>query len=319
MGAANGPRIVSLLPSATEIVAGLGLADHLVGRSHECDFPAEVEALPVVSDTKIKPGGSSREIDQRVQTIVAQGLAVYKVHTDLLRELRPDFVLTQTQCAVCAVTPADVENALCEWTGATPTMISLEPDTLDDLWGEIRRVGDALDVAATADKLVATLRGRLETIAQKAASLPRPTVADLDWMDPLIAGGNWMPELIETAGGENLFGQRGEHSPPLDWATLAARDPDVILLHPCGFKIEQSIADLESLTGHPQWHQLRAVREGRAYILDGHHFFNRPGPRLVESTEIIAEILHPEAFDFGHRGTGWVAVDDLPASRSRSA
>ncbi len=319
MAAAGGPRIVSLLPSATEIVAGLGLTDRLVGRSHECDFPAEVERLPVVSDTKIQPGGSSREIDQRVQTIVAEGLAVYKVHTELLRELKPDFVLTQTQCAVCAVTPADVEQALCTWTDATPALISLEPDTLDDLWHEIRRVGEALNVTTAADELVATLKTRLAAIAAKTARLPRPTVADLDWMDPLIAGGNWMPELIETAGGENLFGRRGEHSPPLDWTALEARDPDVILLHPCGFKIEQTIADLESLTGNPQWHQLRAVREGRAYILDGHHFFNRPGPRLVESTDIIAEILHPDACDFGHRGQGWIGVDDLPAPRERSA
>jgi iron complex transport system substrate-binding protein len=307
----NSPRIISLLPSATEIVAALGFVDHLVGRSHECDFPLGVEKLPVCSSTEIPAQGTSYEIDERVKEIVAEGLSVYRVDVDRLRELRPDFILTQTQCAVCAVTPRDLEQALCTWTGAQPAIISLEPNNLDDAWNDIRRVGDALGVLPRAEQLIESLIKRLTAIYEEARTAPsRPTVAAIEWLGPLMAGGNWMPELIEIAGGTSLFARAGEHSNWLDWATLVEADPEVILLLPCGFKIAQTIRDLNLLTENPAWANLRAVQQGRVYLIDGHHFFNRPGPRLVESAEIVAEILHPERFNFGHRGTGWISTDD---------
>ena len=311
----NSPRIISLLPSATEIAAALGFGDHLVGRSHECDFPPSVESLPICSSTKIPADGTSYEIDERVKEIVAEGLSVYRVDVDLLRELRPDFILTQTQCAVCAVTPRDLEQALCAWTGAQPTMVSLEPNNLDDVWNDFRRVGDALGVSARAEELIDSLNKRLAAMRGEARRAPsRPTVGAIEWLGPLMAGGNWMPELIEIAGGRSLFAQPGQHSPWLDWATLTEADPEIILLLPCGFKIAQTIRDLNLLTENPAWANLRAVKQGRVYAIDGHHFFNRPGPRLVESAEIVAEILHPELFDFEHRGTGWIPIDALQES-----
>jgi iron complex transport system substrate-binding protein len=306
----NSPRIISLLPSATEIVAALGFGDHLVGRSHECDFPSGVEKLPACSSTKVPVQGTSREIDARVKDIVADGLSVYRVDVERLRELRPNLILTQTQCAVCAVTPRDLEQALCTWTGAQPAMVSLEPNDLSDVWNDIRRVGEALGVRSQAEELIGLLTNRLAAIREQTRNLPRPSVAAIEWLDPLMAGGNWMPELIEIAGGRSLFAGAGEHSPWLDWGRLTEADPDVIVLLPCGFKIEQTIRDLNLLRKNPAWADLRAVKEGRVYAIDGHHFFNRPGPRLVESAEIVAEILHPGRFAFGHRGTGWISLSD---------
>lgn len=302
-------RIVSLLPSATEIVAAVGMAEQLVGRSHQCDFPPQVRHLPALSETKVRLDGASRDIDRRVNEIIAQGVSVYRVDADRLRALRPDVIVTQTQCAICAVTPGDLEDALCEWTGMAPALVSLEPNDLSDVWGDMRKVGLALGVDAAAERAIAALQGRLAAIRETAdRAAYKPTVAAIEWIDPLMAGGNWMPELIEAAGGQSLFATPGQHSPWLDWRALAAADPDVILLLPCGFTIEQSLADLPLLQGRPEWSSLSAVRRGQVYVIDGHHYFNRPGPRLVESAEMIAEILHPDRFAFGHEGRGWVRL-----------
>ena len=219
------PRIISLLPSATEIVAALGFGDHLVGRSHECDFPPGVEKLPACSSTKVPVQGTSYEIDERVKEIVAEGLSVYRVDVERLRELRPDLILTQTQCAVCAVTPRDLEQALCTWTGAQPAMVSLEPNNLDDVWNDIRRVSEALGVPSRAEELIDSLIQRLDAIREQARDLSRPRVAAIEWLGPLMSGGNWMPELIEIAGGRSLFARAGEHSNWLEWATLIEADP----------------------------------------------------------------------------------------------
>lgn len=301
-------RIVSLLPSATEIVAALGLAHRLVGRSHQCDFPTGVAALPALSSTKIRTDRPSGDIDAQVNEILATAVSVYDVDADTLRALRPDVILTQTQCAICAVTPADLEAALCQWTGSAPRLVSLEPNDLSDVWADIRKVGAALGAQAAADQVIEGLQARLRALSRQVAPRPRPTVAALEWFEPLMAGGNWMPELIEAAGGRPLFAQAGQHSPWLDWNALADADPDVILLLPCGFTLDQSLADLPALTAHPLWPGLGAVREGQVYAIDGHHYFNRPGPRLVESAEIVAEILHPDTSDFGHRGKAWVRL-----------
>jgi iron complex transport system substrate-binding protein len=245
-----------------------------------------------------------------VKAIVAEGLSVYRVDVERLRELQPDLILTQTQCAVCAVTPRDLEDALCAWTGAPPAMLSLEPNNLDDVWNDVRRVGEALGVQPRAEELIDSLGQRLTAIREQTNALSRPTVAAIEWLGPLMAGGNWMPELIDMAGGRSLFARPGEHSDWLDWASLIEADPEVILLVPCGFKIAQTIRDLNLLTENPAWENLRAVRQRRVFLIDGHHFFNRPGPRLVESAEIAAEILHPDRFNFGHRGTGWIQIDE---------
>ncbi|MGA0607309.1 cobalamin-binding protein [Phenylobacterium sp. VNQ135] len=305
-------RIVSLLPSATEIVAALGLAHRLVGRSHQCDFPAGVARLPALSSTKIRTDRTSAEIDAQVNEILRSAVSVYDVDTETLKALKPNVILTQTQCAICAVTPADLEAALCSWprgdSGLAPALVSLEPNDLADVWGDIRKVAAALNAQAAGEAAIAGLQARLAALSAQVAGRPRPTVAALEWFEPLMAGGNWMPELIEAAGGRPLFAQAGQHSPWLSWEDLAAADPDVILLLPCGFRLEESLADLPALQRHPLWPGLKAVREARVYAIDGHHYFNRPGPRLVESAEITAEILHPQACDFGWEGRAWVRL-----------
>lgn len=298
-------RIVSLLPSATEVAVALGFEDALVGRSHECDFPPAIAALPPLTSTKLEKGLGSRAIDDRVQAIVSQGLSVYAVDAEQLRALQPDFILTQTQCAVCAVTPDDLTEALDRWSGAPPTLLSLAPDDMNDVWGDFARVGAALGVPDRAAEVVATLQARLTSLAEASAALTRPTVAAIEWIDPLMAAGNWVPELITAAGGDPLFAAAGQHSPWLEWDALAAADPDVIVLMPCGFQIPQTLSELAPLLDHPVWATLSAVRANRVYAADGHHFFNRPGPRLVESAEILAEIIHPAHFTFGHEGRGW--------------
>lgn len=307
-------RIVSLLPSATEIAVALGLGEHLVGRSHECDWPPEVAALPALSSSKIKPGMRSAEIDRTCAQIVRDGLSVYSVDADKLRALKPDVILTQTQCAVCAVTPRDLEQALADWTGEAPTLVSLAPDTLSDVWDDHRRVG-----AATGRDAEAVVRGLQEQLAALSASLTgeRPTVAAIEWIDPLMAAGNWIPELIEIAGGQPLLAAAGQHSPFIGFDDLAAADPDVIVLMPCGFRIGQSLSEIDALTGQPGWAELSAVRSGRVFVADGHHYFNRPGPRLVESAEILAECLGTRPTN-DHRGRGWVwATPVVVASKAK--
>lgn len=299
-------RIVSLIASSTEMVCALGKGDELVGRSHECDHPAWVRSLPSVTAPKFPTDGTSYEIDQRVKAIVQEGLAVYRVDAEKLEALRPDVILTQSQCEVCAVSTKDVEAAVCNIIGSRPKIVSLEPNGLEDVWRDFRKVAAALEVPERGEELVARSQARMAAIAERARALDaRPTVALLEWIDPLMAAGNWMPTLCEQAGGVPLFGEAGRHSPWMTWDELYARDPEVIVALPCGFDIARTRQELAVLTKRPEWPRLRAVRGERAFVADGNQFFNRPGPRLVESLEILAELLHPGAFDFGHRGTAW--------------
>jgi iron complex transport system substrate-binding protein len=300
------PRIVSLIASATEIVCALGLEDQLVGRSHECDFPPSVCHLPVCTAPKFDVHGSSREIDGRVKSVLQAATSVYRVDEDLLQRLRPDVVLTQSQCEVCAVSLSDVEAALGEWVGTRPLVLSLAPNRLADIWEDIRLVAEMLEVPATGEGLVGRLGERMWAVELDAVRLrQRPTMACLEWTDPLMAAGNWVPELVEMAGGTNLFGVAGAHSPWMTWEQLRDRDPEVIVSLPCGFDLAKTRTETIALQHHSEWSQLRAVRDGRVAVADGNQYFNRPGPRVVESLEILAEILHPHAFDFGHRGTAW--------------
>ncbi len=299
-------RIVSLIASATEIVCALGYEDQLVGRSHECDYPPSVARLPVCTEPKFNTLGTSYEIDQRVKNILADALSVYRVHADKLKELQPDVIVTQSHCEVCAVSLRDVEQALCSWIDSRPQLVSLEPHALSDVWGDIRRVAEALGNSERGDELVGRLKRRISAILEKARGLPqRPTVACIEWIDPLMAAGNWMPELVAIAGGVNLFGSAGKHSPWMTWEQLRQEDPEVIVVLPCGFDIRRSREEMPALTEKPDWTDLQAVRGRRLCLTDGNQFFNRPGPRLAESLEILAEILHPAVFHFGHEGTGW--------------
>lgn len=306
------PRVVSLIASATEIVAALGCEDMLVGRSHECDWPVTVTLLPQVSRPLFPVNRSSRGIDIAVKERVKLALSIYEVNAELLKALEPDVIITQTQCAVCAVTPADVERAACRMTDRPLRVVALEPNTLGDVWESVRTVAAALVVPERGESLVGALGGRVRAIAVRAAARgPKPTVANVEWIEPLMSAGNWMPELVELAGGVNLFGEAGKHSPWMTWDALVARDPEVLVVSPCGFGIARTLEEMPLLAKRPEWPRLRAVREGRVYVVDGNAYFHRPGPRLVESLEILAEILWPAEFRFGHRGTGFVRYDAL--------
>jgi len=300
-------RIATLIASATEIVCALGCRGQLVGRSHECDFPPDVRDMPVLTEPKFQLDGTSYQIDQRVKALVQEGTSVYRVFADKLAELEPDVLVTQDQCEVCAASLADVEAALCDWAGRPMRIVSLKPDSLADIWGDIRKVAGALAIDARGEQLVSDLRARMRKVSEEAAKQPdRPRVACVEWVDPLMAAGNWVPELVEMAGGENLFGEAGKHAPWMSWEELAEADPDVIVVLPCGYDIARSLQDMPLLEAKPGWRDLRAVREGRVAVADGNQYFNRPGPRVAESLEIMAEICHPDALDYGHGGNGWV-------------
>jgi iron complex transport system substrate-binding protein len=298
-------RIVSLIPSATEIVCALGFADQLVGRSHECDYPLWVEKLPICSQPKFVPE-SSREIDEYVRKMVHDALSIYQINSDRLKQLEPDLIITQSQCEVCAVSLEDVERATCEWLNIDAHIVSLEPNGLDDVFEDVRQVASALGVPERGDQQIETMRGCMADIAKQTSTIAdKPTVACLEWLDPLMSSGNWMPSLVEMAGGVNLFGKPDKHSPRLPWEDLQAADPDVIICLPCGFSMQRGKRDLPILQAMPGWNDLKAVREQQVYLTDGHQYFNRPGPRLVDSLEILAEIIHPEHFHFDHEGLGW--------------
>lgn len=306
------PRIVSLIASATEIVAALGMGRCLVGRSHECDYPPEVLALPACSEPKIDVHGTSREIDERVKSLAGEAISVYRVFPDLLRKLEPTHIITQTQCEVCAVSLKDVERAMAEVIGQQPKIVALAPLSLADVWTDIRNVGTALGVDQNANCLLRRIENDFNALsAQVAAAGRRPSIACLEWIDPLMSAGNWVPELVEIAGGKNLLGTAGTHSPWLTWDELTACDADVIAVMPCGFDICRTRQEMPTLSGDPRWKALRAVREGRVFLTDGNQFFNRPGPRLLESARILGEILHPDLCDPTLCGTGWEPADGI--------
>ena len=297
------PRIVSLIPSGTEIVAALGLVDRLVGRSHECDFPPGVERLPACTRPAFDTGGASRDIDSRVRALLREALTIYDLDTQALGRLRPTHIVTQDQCAVCAVDLAEVEAAVATLAGCEARVISHHPKLLADVWADIERTGAALGV--DGGPVAAGLAARVDAIAAKTADLRPRTVVCIEWCDPLMAAGNWVPEMVRLAGGEDLLGKSGEHAPTLAWDAFAAADAEVLVFMPCGYGLARTRQDAEMLARRPAWRGLRAARSGEVYVTDGNRYFNRPGPRLVESVEILAEILHPELFSFGHEGTGW--------------
>ena len=295
-------RVVSLIASSTEIVHALGAGECLVGRSHECDYPDTVKRLPSVTQPKFATDGESYEIDERIKAIVQEGLSVYHVDADRLNDLHPDVVITQMQCEVCAVSERDVVDALRTYSHELPQVVSLRPNSLADVWSDIERVAEALGCSAEGDRLIRSMQQSMARVAKLTQTLPsRPTVACIEWIDPLMAAGNWMPELVAMAGGINVFGEAGKHSPWLSWDALRAADPDVILVSPCGYDVDTTQREMSSLVARPGWNDLRAVRTGRVAIADGNQYFHRPGPRLVDSLEILAAILHPEAVLTTHR------------------
>ena len=293
MSSAN--RIVSLLPGSTEIVCALGLRNCLVGVSHECDYPSDVVRVPVLTEPKLNPQATSGAIEARVRELVQEGLSIYRINTEALKSLQPDLIITQDQCEVCAVPLREVEEAVRCVLSSDVKVVSLKPQRLRDIWEDISRVAAVTGREESAEELLKGLKRRLWKLEQKTRHLARPKVACLEWLDPLITAGNWIPELVSIAGGECTLAEAGEHSTKLAWESLVEYQPDVIVLMPCGFKIAQTQAELPGFTARPQWQALSAVQNNKVFIVDGNAYLNRSGPRIVDSAEILAEILHPDA------------------------
>jgi len=312
-------RIISLLASATEMIYQLGCLDQLVGRSHECDYPPEVQSLPVVSKVQIDIDTSSAQIDAQIKQLAhktaepedpaLKALSIYNIDVDQLRTLQPDIIFTQTQCEVCAVSERDVMQAIQHLTGLQPRVVSLAPHQLDDVWEDVLRVGEALGRYDQAKMLVSGYKKRLDYLRNVTSKFGgRQRVTMLEWLDPLMAAGNWTPELVDYAGGENVFGEVGLHSPWLRWEELQAEDPDVLVLSPCGFSIERTLQDIAILQEHPAWQSLRAVKNRRVYAIDGNQYLNRSGPRLVESAELLGRVIWGEQLGVEVDTNGWTHI-----------
>jgi iron complex transport system substrate-binding protein len=300
-------KIVSLLPAATEIVCALGLEKDLVGRSHECDFPSSVKQLPICSEANIPDNLSSSAIDIKVKELLTDALSVYTVKRDVIKQLSPDVVITQAQCEVCAVSLKEVEEALEDYLDKESVIISLQPDSLDAIFNNIREVAAVLDVTDRGGQLIEDLQERVEIIRHKLKFMEnKPTVACIEWLEPMMVSGNWVPELVSIAGGIPVIAENGKHSPYVKWEDIQQQDPDVIVVMPCGFSIERTMKEVNLLLQLPGFAELKAVKNDRLYIADGNQYFNRPGPRIVDSIEVLAEVIHPKQFIFGYEGNGWI-------------
>lgn len=289
-------RVVSLLPSATEIVCALGARDDLVGRSHECDYPPSVSALPVLTRSRIAPlPGSSGEIDRAARVALREDLPIYDVDVELLSALRPDVILTQDLCNVCAASFEQVHAAK-EVAARNVKVVNLGPRRLEHIWVDIARTAEALDRREAGRRLVHELRERVSAVARRAEAISaRPSVLTVEWLDPLMVGGLWMPELVHLAGGKPLVTKRGERSATITGEQLRALDPDVVLVKPCGFGLTRALEEI-ALVREPlprRTHGGVGTR-ARVFVADGNAFFNRAGPRIADSLEILAACMHPE-------------------------
>lgn len=302
-------RIVSLLASATEIVCALGAGELLVGRSHECDNPDWVKKLPQCSEPAFDISVSSRGIDDEVRRRIRSGEPLYNIDTERIRALAPDLILTQTHCEVCAVTPGDVERS-----GdclAAARMLALSASSVEEVFGSIMQVADALHLDDEGAALVDCERRRLSDLSSETHSLPRPTVAVLEWTDPVFPMSNWGPELVEAADGELALGNKGQHSTAIPASDVRTADPEFLVIAPCGFNLERTMAELPVLQSYPWWPELRAVREGKVAFADGNLFFNRAGMTVVRTAEILAEILHGLVTSERSEGRDWVWLRDV--------
>lgn len=305
-------RICSLLPAATEVVCALGLGDSLTGVTHECDHPPEVLGKPIVVQSRLEESSlSSREIDEVVGESLRRGESLYRLDLPSLEQAAPDLVIAQDLCDVCAITPQDISQAI-ERLPKRPALLSLNPTCLGDILEDIRRVGEATGRLEEAERLVTSLRGRVNRVASKASQAEkRPRVLSVEWLDPLMASGHWIPEMVELAGGVDGLGRRGAPSSKIEWAVVLDYQPEVILLMPCGFDVGRTRRELGLLAGREGWATLPAVVEGRVFAMNGHAYYSRPGPRLVEGLEVMARLFHPELFPGGYPQDAAARVDVL--------
>jgi iron complex transport system substrate-binding protein len=304
-------RVVSLLASGTEIVVALGAGDWLVGRSHECDNPAWVRDLPECTKPAFDISVSSREIDAEVRRRLKAGEPLYYIDTELINSLKPDVVIAQEHCDVCAVTPADVRRA---GSVTAKEVLALQAGNVQGILAGVESVGRALRLEAEASNLVRTLTNRISSIHNAVKPLRTPTLVALEWTDPIFAMGNWGPELVDAANGRLLLGEKGAHSTAIDWKMVRDADPEWLVIAPCGFDLNRTLREVPALEALPGWFELRAVQHGKVALADGNRYFNRSGTTIVQTVEILAEILH--GYPNGHWGNAWVCYTSRQGARS---
>lgn len=303
-------RVVSLLASGTEIVCALGAGETLVGRSHECDNPAWVRTLPACTRPAFDITVSSRAIDTEVRRRLKAGEPLYHVDVDLIRRLEPDLLITQVHCEVCAVTPEDVTRA--GGSALTDQVVALSAGSVAGIYDGIRSVAHAIGRPAAGDALIADMQGRIDAVTAAVRNRPAPTLVLLEWTDPIFAIGNWGPELVEAAGGRPLLGAKARHSAAIPWERVIEADPDYLIVAPCGFDLERTMQEVPVLEALPGWFQLTAVKRGRVGFADGNKYFNRSGTTIVETVEILAEILHGGRSAPRWRGEAWWNYREIP-------
>lgn len=289
-------RIVTLLPSATEIVCALGLEDYLVGVSHSCNYPAHVRKLPKITSTRVPVHASSNDIDAFVRDHLSNETALYDLDLEALEAAAPDVVVSQALCDVCAVATGEVDEAICALPNA-PTLIDLTPNTLDDVFADIARVAEAVGAKASADDLLRNLKTRRDAVAERSAEIPterRPGVAFLEWLIPPFNGGHWNPELVRLAGGIDLLGSPAQPSRTLNWSEIVETEPEVLFIACCGFDQKRAMQDVRLAQQRSEWASIPAVTDGRVYVGDGNAYFASPGPRLIDGLEILAYAIHPD-------------------------
>ena len=300
-------RIISLISSATEIIYSLGCSDLLVGISHECDYPKTIVDLPVCSEPRFNVDGSSLEVDNEVKSLLQEALSIYRIKEDEISQLKPDLIITQSQCNVCAVSLDDVQNSLKKILKINPQIISLEPNNLNDVWMDIKKLGNKLNKNLAADNIINSINNEIVHLKKHNQNKINVNVACIEWIDPLMFAGNWVPEIVDIAGGNDLFGQKGRHSSWSNYSELYKKNPDKIIFMPCGYSIDKTKTEIEILYKTREWTELKAVKSGNIYITDGSQYFNRPGPRLLDSIKIMNDII----FDrdrYGFFGKGWEKI-----------
>jgi iron complex transport system substrate-binding protein len=287
-------RICSLLPSATETLFALGAGDSLFGVTFECDYPAEARQKRIIVRTRLSHSANSAEIDSQVSEFVARGESLYEVDHEAVQAIQPDLIITQDLCHVCAASPGDLATVLAAL-GRKPEILSLNPQSLSDVWNDIQTIGTAIGKADRARELVTQLEGRVAAMAQASSrSSIRPRVACIEWLDPLFVAGHWVPEMVESAGGTDILGKAGRSSYRTTWEDVLNANPEIIVIMPCGYNLEGALKEFNALTLPDGWESLTAVRDGNVFAVDASGYFSRPGPRLAGGVEILAGMLQPE-------------------------
>lgn len=302
-------RIVSLISSATEIVTSLQCMDSLIGISHECDYPDSVKGLPVCSEPRFDVNGKSIEIDENIKSLLQEALSIYRVKEATIRKLKPDIIITQSQCDVCAVSIKDVRIAIEKAIGINPEIISLSPACLEDVWNDILELGIVLEKEGIAKDIVENIKSDISIISKRNKNKDPASVGCIEWIEPLMFAGNWVPEIIQIVGGISLFGVVGEHSNWSKYEELYQHDPDKIIFMPCGYDMNKIKAELSNLTHDVNWNSLKAVKANEVYLTDGNQYFNRPGPRLLDSIKIMDDIIN-DTNVYNFKNHGWIRLSE---------